>query len=589
MQIISRVSKTKPGDADRRAGERGAALITMLLVSVLLLAAGGALIMTTAMSATNAIDATAESQAYYAAEAGMQATLAVLRGNVAPNPLFDTSSASADANKISFRKAVNTPNLSRWLTYSTSTTYSSRVLLNGNASTYSPISGSAYSVTVSDPDNTSTVAFSVSGIFPTSTSSPQTSIIVGTTNSTMVTITYTAPAATTLTSSGDRPFGSFQLAVHNQFTATSTSLDIPFKLTISQTAPYPATTASPQTLVIDCRLVGVFSATNSTLNIVFPTLANNFNGVTYSRTFTQLPIALSGTTTITPITVTAPEPSRLKVQVIGYGPRGARKYMQMLISRFGLDYTARAAITLRGSDGTCSPMTFDVGNSSSYTYTGNDNAGGANLPAFAVTNTCDYTTAAPTTTNASQVTGNPPLDQASLSSLSSFLQSADSARAAVAALRELAKNQRYPDSCTGTVEACDRYFPAGTTPDTFGANTGDPSNGLITFVDGNAALPPGGGAGLLVVTGTLDMRGNADFKGLILVLGTGELLRDGGGNGTTLGSIVVAKFGATGDFLASSFNSNGGGTADVKYDSKWVERALSTTAPRVMGVSESEN
>jgi hypothetical protein len=39
--------KAQKPDNNRRAGERGAALITTLLVSVLLLGAGGALIMTT--------------------------------------------------------------------------------------------------------------------------------------------------------------------------------------------------------------------------------------------------------------------------------------------------------------------------------------------------------------------------------------------------------------------------------------------------------------------------------------------------------------------------------------------------------------
>ncbi len=73
-----------PVAAQDRSGERGAALIMMLLVSMLLLAAGGALIMTTALSATNAIDVTAETQAFNAAEAGMQSALNVLRGNVAP-------------------------------------------------------------------------------------------------------------------------------------------------------------------------------------------------------------------------------------------------------------------------------------------------------------------------------------------------------------------------------------------------------------------------------------------------------------------------------------------------------------------------
>src|ERR687884_654539 len=92
--------------ARRRPNERGVALVTMLLISLLLLAAGGAVILTTAMSATNSIDSAAETQAYYAAQAGLQSTLNVLRGNVAPNPLIDTSSSSAPDNAISFRKAV---------------------------------------------------------------------------------------------------------------------------------------------------------------------------------------------------------------------------------------------------------------------------------------------------------------------------------------------------------------------------------------------------------------------------------------------------------------------------------------------------
>src|SRR5712672_3402561 len=88
--------------AQRRPNERGAALITMLLTSILLLAAGGALIMTSALSATNATDSISETQAYYAGEAGLQATLNALRGNV---------------SAITFRQAVSNPSLSSWLTY----------------------------------------------------------------------------------------------------------------------------------------------------------------------------------------------------------------------------------------------------------------------------------------------------------------------------------------------------------------------------------------------------------------------------------------------------------------------------------------
>ena len=81
-----------------RAGERGAALVTMLLVSILMLGAGGALIMTTMMSANNAIGSTPEMQAYYVAETGMQSALNVLRGNA--QPLITAT------DRMSFRTAI---------------------------------------------------------------------------------------------------------------------------------------------------------------------------------------------------------------------------------------------------------------------------------------------------------------------------------------------------------------------------------------------------------------------------------------------------------------------------------------------------
>src|SRR6185436_5892219 len=71
---------------ESRAGERGAALITAVLLSMLLLAAGGILILTSTMTGITARDSTAEMQSYYAAEAGIARTLEVLRGNVDSNP-----------------------------------------------------------------------------------------------------------------------------------------------------------------------------------------------------------------------------------------------------------------------------------------------------------------------------------------------------------------------------------------------------------------------------------------------------------------------------------------------------------------------
>src|SRR5215216_733102 len=106
-----------PTPQEARRGERGAALITTLLVSFLMLAAGGLLLLTVSFSVSNAADPTAEMQAYYAAEAGLQTTLNVLRGNVAPAGLtFRKAVSPAESNYSG--DAATTARLSKWLTYS---------------------------------------------------------------------------------------------------------------------------------------------------------------------------------------------------------------------------------------------------------------------------------------------------------------------------------------------------------------------------------------------------------------------------------------------------------------------------------------
>src|SRR4026207_359016 len=95
---------------ESRTGERGAALITAVLLSLLLLAAGGILILTSTMTGITARDSTAEMQAYYAAEAGVAKTLEVLRGNVESSP---------SGTRASFRNVVCSPAL--WATTATST------------------------------------------------------------------------------------------------------------------------------------------------------------------------------------------------------------------------------------------------------------------------------------------------------------------------------------------------------------------------------------------------------------------------------------------------------------------------------------
>lgn len=145
-----KATNTAMAKANRK--ERGAALVTVLMISTLMLATGGTLVLVTSLAARTTYDATAERQAYYSAEAGMQEALNVLRGNVAPQPGMPAGS------QINFRGAVTLANsnrpgdvsdkarLSGWLNYS-----ADRVALTAN---YTPISGLAYDVEVIDPDST---------------------------------------------------------------------------------------------------------------------------------------------------------------------------------------------------------------------------------------------------------------------------------------------------------------------------------------------------------------------------------------------------------------------------------------------------
>jgi hypothetical protein len=97
----------------------------------------------------------------------------------------------------------------------------------------------------------------------------------------------------------------------------------------------------------------------------------------------------------------------------------------------------------------------------------------------------------------------------------------------------------------------------------------------ITYVDGDVTL--NGGAGVLVVAGTLTISGGMQFNGLILVIGQGSVLINGGGAGTIYGSIFVAQTNSsTSPFaqLASlgppSYTWHGGGRAAIDYNSCWA-------------------
>jgi hypothetical protein len=99
----------------------------------------------------------------------------------------------------------------------------------------------------------------------------------------------------------------------------------------------------------------------------------------------------------------------------------------------------------------------------------------------------------------------------------------------------------------------------------------------ITYVNGDFNFGSNSGAGILVVTGTLNITGNSSFDGLILVIGQGVMSESGGGGGQFNGSIFLAKTNSpTSPYaqlatLGSPLISwNGGGTNGIQYNSCWA-------------------
>ena len=447
--------KLHPTNANK--SERGAALVSTLLISALLLTAGGMLILTTSMTGINTVDAAAETQAYYGAEAGLQATLNVLRGGVLPNPLFvaNPPGTVAPENQISFRRALtnNTSNLatdpttagfparlSRWLTYNYTppgNAYADRVAISPG---YTPFSGIAYSISITDPDAT--------------------------------------PAA--------QP------------------------------------------------------------------------------------------------------PERLIVQSIGYGPRGARKTLSMLVGANGLNITIPAALVIRGHDNNSTDATIDLGNSTAKTYSGHDNAGlEPNKNSLAVSgHDVDVAQAAyaekPSSVfnpklTALDLPGDPAPAGVSTTPTPWFLRTANDARAFLVQAEKLA------NSCAAPGSPCKKR---GVILNSLNGYAGSAASPQFTIVKGNANLD--GGAGLLIVTGTLTLDGpGPNFNGVILVLGDGRVEKTGGGNRDIFGSVMVARFGVGGGFLSPTFTyTGGGGSSNLQYDSRAVVDAIVTPGAIVLGVVE---
>ena len=564
----------------KRAGERGAALVTMLLASILILGAGGALITTTMMSANNSMTSTAEMQAYYVAESGMQSALNVLRGNSAPlvNPGDRMSFRTAIIPSISNAGNPGVLRFAGWLPYNEPGDPNSLVPM-----TVGTVTG-GYRVTIENLDpNSHIVEFQTSATIDGSAAGTPSQRTFGTVGGAdEVTIRYSGQPVTNLTPDPnnfpltlDSALGSF--IIERPLTSTQDDVVIPktgFEITITQSLPWVATT------YLEGTFEGDVDSAGTTVKVTFDNAWVRADGTTYALNLAggtkvlDLNYTASPGTTSIPARVTSPDPKRLLIKSYGFGPQNAEKRLELMVNKANFEFDIPAGVTFRGADD-CTAISFDSGSSGAKYYSGIDYSGvEPQRPAFAVSD-CDQGDVDAGIKKHDTVS-DPEIgvlgdDETTAGTVDtpSFLDTANRARA-------------YLDSLQNKAESMGRYFVStAAEPITINDSVNSPR---FTFCDGDCTLLSG--SGFVVVTGTLTMRGNTDFKGIIMVLGKGELIRDGGGNGDILGGITIAAFNRTaGNFTAPTFHTNGGGTSNVQYDSKAVSNAFGS-GTNVSGIRE---
>ena len=377
-------------NTNERKGEKGAALVTVLMVTLVLLVASTGLLLEATMNTANVTDAISEQQAYVAAESGLQSAINVLRGNVTPSVLLDTSKPANDpANLINYIRALklnhsnsssdssSEPRLSRWINYDA--TYSDRVIL-GNAATYTPRTGNAFKLSLYDPDQTgSGVTYNTTGRIDTTA----TTVTYGSGGNT-VTIAFNGRSTTVLNIPGDSlasDLGSFTLSATGS--GHTFNEDVRFEIVYSMTDPYEAVRivrgfirlprdgsgdAIP-TAITPTSFNGIKIYYDSPLYVVSGSRIEMTNGAVRTSPGGYEVTPVLGTNTIN-CNIAPAEPIRLLIKATGYGPRGAKKQLEAFIQKnFFNGMTAPATLTLVGSS---TGFVFEPGSSQVVVYSGDD-------------------------------------------------------------------------------------------------------------------------------------------------------------------------------------------------------------------------
>jgi Tfp pilus assembly protein PilX len=571
--------------------ESGAALVTVLMISILLGIACIAMLSAVGANSKNSTDVLSETKAYYAAESGLQSTINVLRNTPA----------------ATYSAAVINPTLSNWITYNCTGTSTVSVGLNPCST-----SGTSYAINVSDPDNTaSSTTFSTVGFFPSNNTGTISFPNAGATD--RVTLSFTDvsnciisfannthcnPNSTTpnplLSTFRIEKFGAgFQIP-----TSASGGVRFSIDYTINGSRPATRTIRGAMTQATISSPVIITFDTNAYLLMGTDIKLCQTGTTTSPCPAFSLSVTLAASPSVTTSSIymhTTPlEPYRLKVVSNGFGPNGAKKQLEGIIQKnFFNGLASGAATTMIGTNATPSgglPFLFDPGSSNGVYYNGGNCASTTGcVPSFGLIDPTNPTDLA----NLNYVTSHPPHGDPSQmqpppaligNELPDWQQSPAALDALVDQLRRTAQNSnRYFTNPTGIQD----NFTIGT--------AGSFTDGKgITFCEGSCKIGADGG-GILVVTGKLTNVGNFSFKGLIIVTGEDGWERNGGGNGQIIGNIVIAPYNKrnyipenlSSTFLAPRYYITGGGNSDVVYsDISATLDNTSSVSDFMLGVAE---
>ncbi len=612
-----------------REGEKGAAMVMALMVSFLLLVASAGLMLETTTNTMNVTDSTAEQQAFNAAESGIQAAIYALRDNITlpDDRRLDTSQpATAKANRINYIRALDPaksnlttsgldtqPRMSRWMSYDTG--YPDRIKMGPG--TYAAQNGYAYSLEVSDPDHTGSLVTlqSVGKLSENDGVSSNTRKTYGdSTNGFVVEmLPRTSSQVDTTGGSVSTDFATVRVTKYGNGAAITTYNRLAIDITMTE--PYWGIRVLRGWIVPNTCSAGVctmptvrFDSRTFTLQgsqIVLETVGGNAISTTYAPdprveghpsgfAATLLP-STGGAPVESAVrgTLSSPEPIRLLIKSTGFGPRGATKRLEAIIQKnFFNGLTAPATLTLIGPPSTtaCSTCTpaipasnfrFALGNSNAMLYSGQDAESTDIIPPIGTIGG----------TNLDHVHDN--IDDVNRWNRVVGVPS-DITSDTPAWLSSPANLDNAVKSLYNVASASGRYFangvePSGTYP------FGNPNGTGITFCDGNCEFT-GDGGGIMVVTGTLTLRGQFSFRGIIIVTGQGGVDRRGAGNGTIEGNMVIAPYVNSSvlpstepvgtAFLAPQYDLSGGGASTIQYNSTAINDGLVAVSNFVLGVVE---